>query len=137
MELTENEKKKIFLKSYQKSVQKEQEILEEIQRLRDDRLFPSTVNDGMPKGSSQSDLSEYAALMDEQIRILKEERLNKARRYTKITNAIKALDNENEQDVLWYRYIKGLKREEVCVKIGYSWQHTHRIHSNALENLKM
>ena len=91
----------------------------------------------MPKGSSQSDLSEYAALMDEQIRILKEERLNKARRYTKITNAIKALDNENEQDVLWYRYIKGLKWEEVCVKIGYSWQHTHRIHSNALENLKM
>lgn len=51
----ENEKKKEYLKSYQRAVKRERDILEEIKRLRADKMFPSVVNDGMPKGSSQSD----------------------------------------------------------------------------------
>ncbi len=42
----------MYLKSYRKSVKREQEILEEIQRLRMDKMFPSVANnDGMPKGA--------------------------------------------------------------------------------------
>ena len=51
--MTENEKKKTYLKSYRESVKREQEILEEIQRLRMDKMFPSVANDGMPKGGTQ------------------------------------------------------------------------------------
>ena len=69
----ENEKKKEYLKSYQRAVKRERDILEEIKRLRADKMFPSVVNDGMPKGSSQSDLSDYIAILDEQIEILKKE----------------------------------------------------------------
>ena len=38
--------------------------------------------------------------------------------------------------VLRYRYLDGLKWEEVCVKMNYSWMQIHRIHSQALQQLK-
>ena len=35
-----------------------------------------------------------------------------------------------------YRYLDGLKWEEVCVRMNYSWMQIHRIHANALNQLK-
>lgn len=87
----ENEKKKEYLKSYQRAVKRERDILEEIKRLRADKMFPSVVNDGMPKGSSQSDLSDYIAILDEQIELLKKERLKKVQQYRKIENQIRKM----------------------------------------------
>lgn len=133
----ENEQKKEYLKSYRQAIKREQDILDEIQRLRLDKMFPSVVNDGMPHGSSRSDLSDYAAILDEQIDLLKEERLEKVRCYQKIEGQISQMENEDEQEVLRLRYILGMKWEEVAVKMGYSWKQTHRIHSSALKNFKM
>ena len=133
----ENEQKKEYLKSYRRAIKREQDILDEIQRLRLDKMFPSVVNDGMPHGISHSDLSDYAAILDEQIDLLKEERLEKVRCYQKIERQISQMENEDEQEVLRLRYILGMKWEEVDVKMGYSWKQTHRIHSSAIKNFKM
>ena len=133
----ENEEKKEYLKSYRRAVKREKDILDEIQRLRADKMFPSVANDGMPKGSNQSDLSDYIAILDEQIELLKAERLEKARCYQKIERQIKQMENEDEQEVLRLRYITGLKWEEVAARMSYSWKHIHRIHSSALCNFKM
>ena len=133
----ENEQKKEYLKSYRRAIKREQDILDEIQRLRLDKMFPSVINDGMPHGSSHSDLSDYAAILDEQIELLKEERLEKVRCYQKIERQIRQMENEDEQEVLRLRYILGMKWEEVAVKVDYSWKQTHRIHSSALQNFKM
>ncbi len=133
----ENEEKKEYLKSYRRAVKREKDILDEIQRLRADKMFPSVANDGMPKGSNQSDLSDYIAILDEQIELLKVERLEKARCYQKIEKQIKQMENEDEQEVLRLRYITGLKWEEVAARMSYSWKHIHRIHSSALCNFKM
>lgn len=133
----ENEQKKEYLKSYRRAIKREQDILDEIQRLRLDKMFPSVVNDGMPHGSSHSDLSDYAAILDEQIDLLKEERLEKVRCYQKIERQIRQMENEDEQEVLRLRYILGMKWEEVAVKMDYSWRQIHRIHSAALLNLKI
>ena len=133
----ENEQKKEYLKSYRRAIKREQDILDEIQILRLDKMFPSVVNDGMPHGSSHSDLSDYAAILDEQIDLLKEERLEKVRCYQKIERQISQMENEDEQEVLRLRYILEMKWEEVAVKMGYSWKQTHRIHSSALKNFKM
>lgn len=133
----ENEQKKEYLKSYRRAIKREQDILDEIQRLRLDKMFPSVVNDGMPHGSSHSDLSDYAAILDEQIDLLKEERLEKVRCYQKIERQISQMENEDEQEVLRLRYILGMKWEEVAVKMDYSWRQIHRIHSSALKNFKM
>lgn len=133
----ENEQKKEYLKSYRRAIKREQDILDEIQRLRLDKMFPSVVNDGMPHGSSHSDLSDYAVILDEQIELLKEERLEKVRCYQKIERQIRQMKNENEQEVLRLRYILGMKWEEVAVKMGYSWRQIHRIHSSALLNFEI
>lgn len=96
----ENEQKKEYLKSYRRAIKREQDILDEIQRLRLDKMFPSVINDGMPHGSSCSDLSEYIVAIDEQIELLKKERLERVRRYQRIERQIRQMKNENEQDVL-------------------------------------
>lgn len=133
----ENEKKKEYLKSYQRAVKRERDILEEIKRLRADKMFLSVVNDGMPKGSSQSDLSDYIAILDEQIEILKKERLNKVQKYRKIESQIRKMHSEDERKVLRLRYIKGLKWDDVATEMGYGWTQVHRLHSSALKNFKM
>ncbi len=133
-EWTENEEKKEYLKSYQRSVKREQDILDEIQRLRMDKMFPSIVNDGMPHGSSQTDLSDYITILDEMIEDLKQERLKRAKRQQEIEHWIRQMKDEDEQRVLRLRYIKGLKWEEVAVEMGCSWQWVHKIHARALKN---
>lgn len=133
----ENEEKKEYLKSYRRAVRREKDILDEIQRLRSDKMFPSVANDGMPKGSNQSDLSDYIAILDERIELLKAERLEKIRCYQKIERQIRQMENEDEQEVLRLRYILGMKWEEVAVKMDYSWRQIHRIHSSALLNFEI
>lgn len=133
----ENEQKKEYLKSYRRAIKREQDILDEIQRLRLDKMFPSVVNDGIPHGSSHSDLSDYAAILDEQIDLLKEERLERVRCYQKIERQIRQMENEDEQEVLRLRYILGMKWEEVAVKMNYSYRRTLDIHGKALLSFKI
>ena len=133
----ENEQKKEYLKSYRRAIKREQDILNEIQRLRLDKMFPSVINDGMPHSSSHSDLSDYAVILDKQIELLKEERLERVRRYQKIEGQIRQMENEDEQEVLRLRYILGLKWEEVAVKMNYCYRRTLDIHGKALLSFKI
>ena len=133
----ENEKKKEYLRGYQKSLKREQDILNEIQELRADKMFPSIVNDGMPHGSSQTDLSAYAATLDEMIEELKQERLKRAKLRWKILRDIRALENEDEQKVLRLRYIKRMKWEEIATEMGYTYRRALQIHGKALRNFKI
>lgn len=136
-ELTENEKKKEYLKSYRKALRREQRILDEIQCLRLDKMFPSIVQDGMPHGSSQEDLSGYAATLDEMIEDLKKERLEKVKIRKKIERSIRNLEDEDEQEVLRLKYINGWEWEDIAIEIGYGLRNTHYIHSRALKNLSI
>ena len=52
-----------------------------------------------------------------------------------IEEAIEGLDPTSRM-LLRYRYLDGLKWEEVCVRMNYSWMQTHRIHANALNQLR-
>ena len=52
-----------------------------------------------------------------------------------IEKVIEALEDSRERTIMRYRYISGLKWEEVCVKANYSWKHTHRLHSAALQKV--
>ena len=134
---SENEKKKRYLMSYRWAKKQEERILGEIQALRMDKMFPSAVNDGMPKGSEQRDLSDYAVKLDELIQELKKERLEKIKRLQSIERVIKEIDNEDAQTILRLRYIDGLRWEEVCVAINYEWAQMHRIHASALREIKI
>ena len=134
----ENEKKKEFLRSYCKSLRREERIEEDIQELRMRKMFPGCgAGDGMPHGSDQTDLSDYIVILDQLMEDLKQERLNGAVRRMQIEKSIRALSDENEAEVLRLRYIKNKKWEEIALEMGYSWQHVQRFHSNALKKIKM
>jgi RNA polymerase sigma factor (sigma-70 family) len=53
----------------------------------------------------------------------------------RIETAIESLQ-PRERTLIRLYYIDGLTWEEVAVKMNYTWRHTHRIHSNALNRLK-
>ena len=133
--MSENEEKKEYLRSYQKAVRREQEILDEIKQLRMDKMFPSVVNDGMPKGSKQSDLSEYVVRLDNLIEKLKEERFEKIKLMDDILYHISLLKDKDEQRVLKLRYINGLKWKEIEEALGYTHRSVHRLHNKSLQHL--
>ena len=136
-EMTENEKKKEFLRKYRRAARREQEILDEIQRLRADKMFPSVCNDGMPRGSSQTDLSDYMAEIDAAIEDLKEERLERIKIYRGIEMRIHRMENEDEQEVLRLKYIKGMNLETAAEKMDYSYRTILDIHGKALKNFEI
>ncbi len=55
---------------------------------------------------------------------------------TRLEDLIDMLDDPLERAVMRYKYIEGLKWEEVCSKICYEWSQTHRIHKNALSHIE-
>ena len=135
--IEENEQKKEYLSGYRGHVRRINRIEEELAEIRIMKTSPSVNNDGMPHGSNQSDLSDYASNLDELERELLEERYNRIKLYKNISEQIKRLSSENEKDVLFYRYIRGLEWWEIADKMKYSERQVLRIHGKALENLKL
>ncbi len=135
--MTEIEKKKEYLREYEKAVRQMKRSEEKITEMRLSKIMPSADNDGMPHAHNNTDLSGYAALLDEEERRYMKARYRRIKICKEITDKIERMDNEDEKDVLVYRYIRLMKWEDICVKINHSWQHTHRIHKKALGNFKM
>ena len=135
--MSENEEKKEYLKGYQRALREIDRVRELLLELQIDKMCPSLTQDGMPHGSGTSDLSGYMAKKENlEMRLLKaqEKALNEL---DDITDHIDRLRDDNEIDVLFNRYIKDMGWEEIAVKMGYSWQWIHKIHSSALKNLRI
>lgn len=133
----ENEKKKEYLKQYGKALRQEKRIEEELERLKLDRMLPGALAaDGLPKSSNLSDLSDYAAEVDEQERKLVEQRKKRVRIRTKIRERIEQMEDETEKDILTYHYIDLMRWKEICARTGYCWQYVHKKHSDALKKFK-
>ena len=137
MELTENEKKKEFLMSYQKEKRRVRRLEEQLEELRRNKMSPSVTNDGMPHGADKKDLSDYAVKVDEIEQELVAARYSRICAFQEVQKRIEAMEDEREKDLLTYRYLKGLKWEEICVRMDYKWRQVHRIHAMAIKNLKM
>lgn len=136
-QLTEIEQKKEYLKGYGKIVRQMERSELKIREMRLNKMCPSVINDGMPHASAQTDLSGYAALLDQEERRYMKYRYQRIKKCKEITDRIEQLSDEDEKDVLMYRYIKLMKWEDICVKMEFSWRRIHYIHSNALKNFKI
>lgn len=134
---TETEIKKEYLQSYRTHVRRIRRIEAELEEIRAMRTAISVNNDGMPHGSAQTDLSSYAARLDELERALLQERYRRVVAYKDIVDCIKAVKNEYEQDVLFYRYIKGMEWWEVAEKMGFSERWVTKLHGRAIKNIKI
>ena len=133
----ENKTKKEYLWGYQNSIKKVKRLEEELLELRLNKLSPSLIQDGMPHGSGGGDLSGYSAKKDKIEREIEEERIEGLRKLDEIRRNIEMLCDEDEKDVLVYRYIKNMKWESICEKTHYKEAQIHRIHANALKSIKI
>lgn len=136
--LTNNDKKKDYLNSYKKACCKLKSLEEQLKEIRESKSSAQGIAySDMPKGTNQSDLSDYMVKVDKLL--TKIEKIKKECLDIKLDIESRIADIEDgiECDVLRNYYIKGMTWEEVCVAIGYSWRQTHRIHSRALRNLNI
>lgn len=135
-EKTENEIKKEYLLGFQKISRQLARLENELAEIRLNKYCPSCISDGMPHASGCSDLSSYMAKVDELEKKILKKKDHRLQKQQEIRNRIERMEDENEKDVLTYRYLGGMKWEDIAVKMGYTWQHIHRIHSSALKNFK-
>lgn len=132
-----NEKKKEYLNGYKYAKRRDKRILEQIQQLRLDAMFPCLQGDGMPRGSSQSDLSDYMEKYDELMEELKGERLTALKEMREIRHQIGKLKDEDEKEVLERRYILMESWDAIAEQMGVSRITAIRIHGRALINFEI
>ena len=135
--ITENEQKKEYLKGYERAVRQMERSELKIREMRLNKISLAIVMDGMPHASKNSDLSGYAALLDQEERRYMKARYKRIQMCKEITDKIERMKNEDEKDVLMYRYIRLMKWEDICVKMNFSWQWVHKIHAKALRNFEI
>lgn len=133
----ENEKKKKYLRAYRTHGRRIKRIQAEIAEIRSMKLYPSVNNDGMPHGSSQSDLSGYAAKLNEMENELYREGMDEVVAYNSIMECINSIPDNDERDVLFYRYIKGEQWWKIAELMNYSERWIYKLHGKALMNLKI
>lgn len=133
----QNEQKKQYLRGYRMHARKIKRITAEIEEIRNLKMYPSLNCDDMPHGSNQNDLSSYAAELDNLERELYEEGIARVKDYKEIQFRINQLEDENERDVLFYRYIKGMSWWEIANAMNYSESWVYELHGRALKNLQI
>lgn len=135
----ENNRKKEYLSGYRTNRRRINRIDDEVTELRElAASVKATDYSGMPHGSgNQKDLSDELARIDTLEKRLEQEREKCVESYISIENLIKSVKNEDENDVLFYRYIKGLRFWEIAEKMDCSEQWVHKLHGRALGRLKI
>lgn len=131
--MSNNEKKK-YLRRYLDAKRRANLLQEQIASLRENKISPSGTLDGMPHGSGTSDLSGYAARLDELLRELEAEKEMQMVTYHEIWNQVKKIPNATEQEVLTRRYLFGQSWEKIAVELHYSHRQIIRIHGAALQH---
>lgn len=134
---TENEQKKEYLKDYRTHTRRVNRIESEIEEIRSMKIYPSMNNDGMPHSQNQVDLSKYAVELTEKEETLYQEGVEQVKAFKNIIWKINQLEDENERDVLFYRYIKSKSWWEIAELMGYSERWITELHGRALMHLKI
>ena len=109
---------------YQEEYNRESLLIDAVRSLSD--------NDGMPHGSGISKPTEVKAvrLADKRLRLIEAE-LEAIRIKQELFDFIDKIEGI-EGEILFHRYIRLLKWEEICLIVHYSWPNVMRIHRNAL-----
>nr|WP_294656671.1 hypothetical protein [uncultured Anaerotignum sp.] len=132
-----NEEKKQYLRRYQAAKRRVGLIQEEIEELRSSKTSPVGLGDGMPHGSGTSDLSGYAARLDELLRELEAEKEMQMVTYREIRQQIGMVPDTIEQEILSRRYLIGQSWEKIAVEMGYSYRNITRVHGYALKHFEL
>lgn len=136
----EIERKKEYLKQYGQAVRQIARSEMIINEIRMNKILPGHVVNGLPRGSVQTDLSDYAVKLEEETERYLKARYHRIRLCTEIRDRIEAMTDEDEKDILTYRYIKLMRWEGkngICKKMGISERGAYRLHGQALQHFEI
>jgi hypothetical protein len=139
--VTEREELRLDIKrqlnSYRELEAERRQLQDELTRLEVLMDAPASPNwDGMPHGSGVSNpvermATKHLTLLDR----YRAKLVELVAAQESIENLIEGLDDSTERRLARFRYIDGMRWEDVCDKINYSWMQTHRIHGRLLDKL--
>ena len=125
-----------YLLRYRWNKKRIRRLAEQIEELRTRKAYPGSPSlDAMPHGSNPSDLSDYAARLDELERRLGEEQVAADRAALEVIETINRLTDEDEKSVLTLYYVRGYRWDRVSVEVSYSWRHVLRLRDQAVKHL--
>jgi hypothetical protein len=136
--LTEQEKKKEYLKSYKVKCNKIKSLYEQIETIRTSlESAKGQIITDMPRSGNQTDLSDGIVSLENVQEKLTNAIREKENLMAEIESKIADVECGIEAIILHKKYIEDKKWEEICCDIGYSWMQTHRYHSKALNSFNM
>lgn len=130
-------RKKEYLMQYRRAVQHEEELVRQLEEVRQQYMLRSQQLDGMPRTGGASDLSDYAARYDELLTALCDAASRTLELRKDITQRIESMSNELEKTILHMHYISGFKFEYIASQIGYTLRWTIYLHGVALQHLEL
>ena len=125
------------LRRYRAIVREQEQIEQKLSAIEAALYHPKIQHmSGMPSAPSPGNSSEDLAIKHLELQDLyREKQAELAREQLAIEQAIDTLE-PTERMLMRYRYIDGLKWEEICVKMNYGWSQIHVIHAHALRELE-
>lgn len=138
-EKAEYEAKKEYLMSYRIACRRIDNLKEQLESLREvEQSAKSQQVSDMPRGGTgQQDLSALMTRLEE-LRIKINAAMAESNKIKlEIEETLWGLKDTEEAKVLRFRYIYFMKWEEIAENMNYNRSHIHRIHKNAIKNLKM
>jgi hypothetical protein len=130
-----NEGKKEYLNEYKNLCNKKMSLEDQLQSLREVNESAKIQNiSDMPKGSQQTDLSDYICKVEKLQEKIQAKQLECDTRRIDIEEKITDIKDGIESIILHKKYIEFKKWEEICIEIGYEWAQVHRYHGKALKH---
>lgn len=114
------EDKEAYLMRYLQSKKDIARKLDDVRTLRARAMMPARSLDGMPKSTNKTDLSDYAAALDELIKKYDAEMAHSMEIMNEIISAIHRLEDGDDISILFYRYIRGYKLKDVAAAVGFN-----------------
>ena len=122
------------LRNYQKIKREREQLEHQLAEIETLLYYPKIPQmSDMPRGGSkEANPQEALAVHHIELQQLYKDKIKElAKEQLAIEKAIEPLGSTARQ-LMRYRYLDGLKWEEVCVKLNYSWSQTHLLHAQIL-----
>lgn len=127
---------KQYLKRVRNIIQAENRILDQIRKLEERQLSITQQLSDMPRGSMPFTTLDYVVQLDELKHKLLAEREKEVRAYYEILETLNKLEGI-EKDIMIMYYLMMLTWEEIACRIEKSYRWTQKLHSNALERVRI
>lgn len=131
----ENEKKKAFLCSYLTARNDVVRLEQQLSELQLQKIPLHNIISGASGSKQSKSGSDYMVKIEELEQEIIAARYRRICVFQAVRNCVEQMEEEREKTLLTYRYLQGIKWEEIAVRMAFSLQHVHRIHAKAIAML--